>query len=184
MIRSRQLPTEQLLAPFPRLISLFLPLALAIKHSSLLDLEAALQVGETYFVKRRIYLTLERTRDIVLRNLFRKVFLAGGYEPLKDGQTEADRSRRTRVPIDEFVAGVRLSSSGGGKRPPTITDKDEVECLLANMIYKVWFNFYSYVAIIRHFLSCLVHTPNHGENESARCSSFDWSCRLTQFRVT
>jgi hypothetical protein len=104
-----------------------------------LDLEAALQDGETYFVKRRIYLTLERTRDIVLRNLFRKVFLVGGYEPLKDGQTEADRSRRTRVPIDEFVAGIRLSSSGGGKRPPTITDKDEVECLLANMIYKVRF---------------------------------------------
>src|SRR6201999_1565135 len=113
--RSRQLPTENLLNPFPRLKSLFIPLASAIKRSSLLDLEAALQVGETYFVKRRIYLTLERTRDIVLRNLFRKVFLVGGYEPLKEGQTEADRSRRTRVPIDEFVAGVRLSRGGEGR---------------------------------------------------------------------
>jgi hypothetical protein len=152
-----------------------------------LDLEAALQDGETYFVKRRIYLTLERTRDIVLRNLFRKVFLVGGYEPLKDGQTEADRSRRTRVPIDEFVAGIRLSSSGGGKRPPTITDKDEVECLLANMIYKVrFFNFSCYVAVtlpLSHaaMFGCLIFVK---DNKSDQNGTFDWSRLLTQFRAT
>jgi hypothetical protein len=126
-----------LLAPFPALEALFLPLASAIKRASLSDFEAAIQAGETYFVKRRIYLTLERARDIVLRNLFRKVFLAGGYEPLKSDQTEADRIRRTRVSINEFLAGARLSSSRGGRTAPSVTDKDEVECLLANMIYKV-----------------------------------------------
>jgi COP9 signalosome complex subunit 12 len=126
-----------LLAPFPTLETVFLPLASAIKRASLSDFEAALQAGETYFVKRRIYLTLERARDIVLRNLFRKVFLAGGYEPLKSDQTEADRIRRTRVPISEFLAGARLSSSRDGRATPSVTDKDEVECLLANMIYKV-----------------------------------------------
>ena len=81
-------------------------------------------------MKRRIYLTLERGRDIALRNLLRKVYLAGGYEG-KDGE----QIRRTRIPLDEFVAAVRLGSSGDRRR----VESDEVECLLANMIYKVRF---------------------------------------------
>lgn len=80
-------------------------------------------------VKRRIYLTLERGRDIALRNLLRKVFLAGGFEEGKDGES----IRRTRVPLEEFVAAVRLGSRGEANR----VESDEVECLLANMIYKV-----------------------------------------------
>ncbi|KAF2668826.1 hypothetical protein BT63DRAFT_471951 [Microthyrium microscopicum] len=134
ILTSHQLPTPQLLAPFPQLASLFLPLAAAIKHASLAEFDAALQAGEPYFVKRRIYLTLERARDIALRNLLRKVFVTGGYEPLLEGQTEADRKRRTRIPITEFVAAVRLSSKASNSGE-TI-DRDEVECLLANMMYK------------------------------------------------
>jgi hypothetical protein len=38
--------------------------------------------------------------------------------------------RRTRVPVDEFVAAISLGSQ-------QMLDPDEVECLLANMIYKV-----------------------------------------------
>lgn len=123
------------MAPFPQLASLFAPLASAIKHASLAEFEAALQAGEAYFVKRRIYLTLERARDIVLRNLFRKVYLAGGYEPMKEGQLESQRTRRTRVKVDEFVAAVRISSAGSDSDEKL--ERDEVECLLANMIYKV-----------------------------------------------
>jgi hypothetical protein len=137
LITSQELPTSSLLEPYPNLKAIFWPLILSIKHASLSGFEAALQSGETYFIKRRIYLTLERARDICLRNLFRKVFLVGGFEPLKDGQTEADRVRRTRVPIEEFVAGVKVSSSGHGNRQSSHIDRDEVECLLANMIYKV-----------------------------------------------
>lgn len=81
-------------------------------------------------MRRRIYLTLERGRDIALRNLLRKVFIAGGYEGGKDG---GEKIRRTRIPLDEFVAAVRLGSSADGNR----VESDEVECLLANMIYKV-----------------------------------------------
>jgi hypothetical protein len=88
----------------------------------------ALQEGEDEFVKRRIYLTLERGRDIALRNLCRKVFLAGGFE--KPKEENAQPLRRTRVPLDEFVAAIRLGSQEK-------LDSDEVECLLANQIYKV-----------------------------------------------
>ena len=81
-------------------------------------------------MKRRIYLTLERGRDIALRNLLRKVYLAGGFEESKDGGSPI---RRTRIPILEFAAAIRL----GSKIQSSRVDVDEVECLLANMIYKV-----------------------------------------------
>jgi COP9 signalosome complex subunit 12 len=106
----------------------------AIKRADLAAFDAALDAGEPEFVKRRIYLTLERGRDIALRNLLRKVFIAGGYEPLKEGQSEEDRVRRTRISVAEFTAAVRLSL---GQKNGEVLEPDEVECMLANMIYKV-----------------------------------------------
>lgn len=87
--------------------------------------------GENEFVKRRIYLTLERGRDIALRNLSRKVFLAGGFEEPKNGEPPL---RRTRIPVAEFAAAMRLGNRTGSS---SRIDMDEVECFLANLIYKV-----------------------------------------------
>jgi hypothetical protein len=116
------------LEPYPRLQKLFSPLSRCIKHGKLHEFDLALQEGEEEFVKRRIYLTLERGRDIALRNLLRKVFIAGGYdEPKEPGAVPV---RRTRVPVAEFAAAITLGSQER-------LDGDEVECLLANMIYKV-----------------------------------------------
>lgn len=123
------MPTQALLAPYPRLQRHFTPLATCIKRGDLAGFDAALHAGEAEFVKRRIYLTLERGRDIALRNLLRKVFIAGGFEPAKEG--EERKVRRTRVPIAEFAAAIRLGSGGVG------IDMDEVECMVANCIYKV-----------------------------------------------
>jgi hypothetical protein len=97
-------------------------------------------------VKRRIYLTLERGRDIVFRNLLRKVYVSGGFEPLKEGQTETDAVRRTRIPVAEFAAAMRLSF---GQNNGEVLEDDEVECLLANMIYKVRYLFI--VTFVSHF---------------------------------
>lgn len=127
LITSHTLPTEKLLEPFPRLQKLFLPLCRCIKRGELHKFDLALQEGEDEFVKRRIYLTLERGRDIALRNLLRKVFIARGFEEAKEGEKPA---RRTRVPVAEFAAAISLGSQEK-------IDNDEVECLLANMIYKV-----------------------------------------------
>ncbi|KAL1617354.1 COP9 signalosome (CSN) subunit [Diplodia seriata] len=133
LLTTHTLPTQRLLEPYPRLQQLFTPLATCIKKGDLAGFDAALVAGEDEFVKRRIYLTLERGRDIVLRNLLRKVFLAGGFEPLKEGQTEKDKLRRTRIPIAEFGAALNLSMA---RRDGEALDNDEIECLLANMIYK------------------------------------------------
>ncbi|KAJ4290651.1 COP9 signalosome (CSN) subunit [Collariella sp. IMI 366227] len=105
---------------------LFLPLCQCIKRGELHKFDLALQEGEDEFVKRRIYLTLERGRDIALRNLLRKVFIARGFEEAKEG---AEPVRRSRVPVAEFAAAISLGSQEK-------IDNDEVECLLANMIYK------------------------------------------------
>lgn len=118
---------------------LFSPLAKCIKKGDLAGFDKALIAGEDEFVRRRIYLTLERGRDIALRNLLRKVYVAGGFEEPKDGNAP---TRRTRIPVTEFAAAISL---GSRER----IDNDEVECLLANVIYKV--SPYSlYVAKPRH----------------------------------
>jgi COP9 signalosome complex subunit 12 len=133
LLTTHTLPTTNLLALHPRLEALFRPLCSCIKRGDLSGFDAALASGEHELVKRRIYLTLERGRDIALRNLFRLVFLAGGFEETKDGQAPV---RRTRVPVTEFAAAMQL----GTKTDSDVrVDIDEVECFLANLIYKVNF---------------------------------------------
>jgi hypothetical protein len=128
LLTTHTLPTLTLLSPYPRLQKLFLPLSRCIKKGDLSGFDSALIAGEDEFVKRRIYLTLERGRDIALRNLLRKVFIAGGFEEAKDASTPP--VRRTRIPVTEFGTAISIGSK-------ETMDSDEVECLLANMIYKV-----------------------------------------------
>ena len=130
LLNTHTLPTTLLLAPYPRLQTLFADLSTSIRRGDLAGFDSALAAGEDEFVKRRIYLTLERGRDIALRNLFRKVFLAGGMEEAKDSTQPV---RRTRIPVDDFAVAIRLASRSQDEP----LENDEVECLLANMIYKV-----------------------------------------------
>jgi hypothetical protein len=106
-----------------------------IKSGDLAGFDHALVAAEDEFVKRRIYLTLERGRDIAMRNLLRKVFLAAGFEEPKEGQALGDRIRKSRIPLSHFAAALRMRTSGEGNGQ--VLDDEEVECMLANMIYKV-----------------------------------------------
>ena len=56
--------------------------------------------------------------------------MAGGFEESKDGGAPI---RRTRVPVAEFVTAIKLAT----KDLQNKLERDEVECMLANMIYKV-----------------------------------------------
>lgn len=131
LLTAHKLPSSTLLSPFPRLAALFTPLTTSIRSGDLTAFNAAMESGEDEFVKRRIYLTLERGRDIILRNIFRKVFIAGGFE----GEGEA-KVRKTRVAVKEFAAALTLAGAEVGDGEGGI-DNDEVECLVANGIYKV-----------------------------------------------
>ncbi|PLB46680.1 hypothetical protein P170DRAFT_511376 [Aspergillus steynii IBT 23096] len=130
LVTTHTLPSQRLLSSFPRLEKLFRPLCECIRKGDLQGFDTAMSAGEEEFVKRRIYLPLERGRDIALRNLFRKVFIAGGFEEGKDGQPPI---RRTRVPVAEFAAAIRIGTHASDR---TRVDIDEVECLLSNLIYK------------------------------------------------
>ncbi|KAJ5545756.1 PCI/PINT associated module [Penicillium frequentans] len=130
LVTTHTLPSKQLLASFPQLELFFRPLSNCIRKGDLVGFDAAMAAGEEEFVKRRIYLPLERGRDIALRNLFRKVFIAGGFEEPKEGQPPV---RRSRIPVVEFAAALRIGTHATGR---TRIDIDEVECLLSNLIYK------------------------------------------------
>ncbi|KAJ5084800.1 PCI/PINT associated module [Penicillium alfredii] len=130
LVTTHTLPSQRLLAPFPRLERLFRPLSNCIRKGDLVGFDAAMSAGEEEFVKRRIYLPLERGRDIALRNLFRKVFIAGGFEDPKDGGPPI---RRTRIPVAEFAAALQIGNHATDR---SRVDIDEVECLLSNLVYK------------------------------------------------
>lgn len=57
--------------------------------------------------------------------------MAGGFEEPKDDQPAV---RRTRIPVAEFAAAVRIGTHADAR---SRVDIDEVECLLSNLIYKV-----------------------------------------------
>jgi hypothetical protein len=137
LITQHVVPKAPLLAESSRLERIFGPLVACIKKGDLTGFDKALAEGEPEFVKCRIFLTLERSRDVALRNLLRKVYLAGGYDDLKEGQTEKDRIRKSRIPLINFAAALRM----GGQA----VEDDEVECLLANQIYKVQCHEYRYL---------------------------------------
>lgn len=155
LLTRQQLPSPRLLSPYPRLGSLFAPLTLAIRTGSLSAFDTALAEGEHEFVRRRMYLTLERGRDICLRNLLRKVYLAGDLD--EEGK------RNTRIYVRDFAVAIRLGESGGrsGESIDVEMDgaaagnNDEVECLLANMIYKVLSKSFSFTS------SLTTHTLTH-----------------------
>lgn len=142
MLVHQQLPSPALLSEHPILEQTFLPLCRAIKSGNLSAFDQALSDAEDELVRRRIYLTLERTRDLCMRNLFRKVFVFGGYEDNKDPKTGEvlGQIRRTRIRIEDFETGIRIAYTQGAsdaKNELVMVDRDEVECFLANMIYKV-----------------------------------------------
>lgn len=135
LITQHAIPSATLLAQAPGLSRLIGPLVSCIKRGDLTGFDKALANGEPEFVKRRIFLTLERSRDITLRNLLRKVYLAAGYDDLKEGQTDKDRIRKSRIPLINFATALRMGIAGEGSGQAV--EDDEVECLLANQIYKV-----------------------------------------------
>lgn len=160
LLTSHKLPSQALLSGYPRLAALFTPISSSIRSADLTAFNSAMEAGAEEFVKRRIYLTLERGRDVLLRNLFRKVFIAGGFEAQKDTAAAGNDAgsgtgtpgvaggngtpvvgssaavRRTRVPVKEFAAALQMAGAEVGDGEGGV-DTDEVECLIANAIYKV-----------------------------------------------
>ena len=155
VVSNHKLPSPALLAPHPTLSKILNPLFAAVRSGNLLAFDNALAAAEPELVRRRIYLTLERTRDICMRNLFREVFLNAGFEETKDAEGNVTgQLRRTRIRIEEFEAAFRVAYRGSDDM---MMERDEVECFLANMIYKVCFKSSSCVCPVCMHTNRLFH---------------------------
>ena len=148
MITARRLPSPALLASNSALERLFAPLCRCVKSGDLGGFDRALEEGLERFAEKRIYLTLERARDLCLRNVLRRV--VGCEDAAGEG---GERVRRTRVRVEEFWLGLKVSLQGGVRgsgaenagvggsdegadEQADVLDSDEAECLVANCIYK------------------------------------------------
>ncbi|XP_015252682.1 PREDICTED: PCI domain-containing protein 2 [Cyprinodon variegatus] len=85
----------------------------SISEGNLLLLNEALSKHETFFIRCGIFLILEKLKIITYRNLFKKVYLL---------------LRTHQLPLDAFLVALKMMQVED-------VDLDEVQCILANLIY-------------------------------------------------
>ncbi|CAL8284885.1 unnamed protein product [Gadus morhua 'NCC'] len=105
------MPTLQLLRKYD--LMQFADVTKAVREGNLLLLTEALARHETFFIRCGIFLILEKLKIITYRNLFKTV-----YQLLRSHQ----------LPLEAFLVCLRMMKVDG-------LDLDEVQCLLANLIY-------------------------------------------------
>ncbi|KAG2099317.1 hypothetical protein BD769DRAFT_1426537 [Suillus cothurnatus] len=108
------LPTRDLMDRFPVLDELFAPFIAAIRAGDISAYDAALDKWERRLLELNLWLTLERARELCIRGLFRRVWVA------------TDQS--TRIPVSMFHCSLRLKGID--------VSMEEAECYVANMIYQ------------------------------------------------
>ncbi|KAI8352585.1 hypothetical protein B0O80DRAFT_499294 [Mortierella sp. GBAus27b] len=108
------LPPASMLEEFPELSTLYQPIVTAIKTGNVQQFDEALVSGGSRLIALGTYLTVEQSRGVAVRTLFKKVY------------TSMDRSNK----LDVSLFRTALQFAG------VTVDDDEVECMLANMIYK------------------------------------------------
>ncbi|RVE75148.1 hypothetical protein OJAV_G00013860 [Oryzias javanicus] len=105
------MPTQQLLRKYD--LMQFSDVTKGVSEGNLLLLNEALSEHETFFIRCGIFLILEKLKIITYRNLFKKVYLL-----LKTHQ----------LPLDAFLVALKMMRVED-------VDIDEVQCILANLIY-------------------------------------------------
>ncbi|KAI0677262.1 hypothetical protein C8Q78DRAFT_1001890 [Trametes maxima] len=108
------LPSRELLQRFPVLDDLYTPFITAIRLGDIRTYDASLDRFERRLVDLNLYLTLEKARELCIRGLFRRVWIA------------AEKS--TRIPVSMFHAALQMADEE--------TSSEEAECLVANMVFK------------------------------------------------
>ncbi|KAF8592763.1 hypothetical protein K439DRAFT_1656156 [Ramaria rubella] len=110
-----QIPSDRVLSRFPALLSLYSPFITAVRKGDLSSYDAALNAAEGRLFRLGIWYIWEKVRDICLRGLFRRVWVASDHG--------------TRIPMRLFHAALVIS---GGEDVCV----EEAECLVANMVAK------------------------------------------------
>ncbi|XP_059823732.1 PCI domain-containing protein 2 isoform X3 [Hypanus sabinus] len=120
MILIYLLPVKMLLGHMPTVLLLrkydllqFSDVTKAVGEGNLLLLNEALSKHEAFFIRCGIFLILEKLKIITYRNLFKKVYLL---------------LRTHQLPLDAFLVALKFMQVED-------VDIDEVQCILANLIY-------------------------------------------------
>ena len=112
-------PSRLLLQQHRQLYDLYEPLFTAIHTGNLRLFDAHFHEYSPVFLRRRVFLAIERSRQCCLRTLF---------------QRAVTEYTGTRIPIEVFQTALRV---GGDP-----LDREETECIVANMIYRGWIKGY------------------------------------------
>ncbi|KAH9844364.1 uncharacterized protein C8Q71DRAFT_696573 [Rhodofomes roseus] len=108
------LPSRELLDRFPVLDDLFTPFIRAVRTGDIRAYDSALDQCERRLVDLNLYLTLEKARELCIRGLFRKVWIAS--------------SKGTRIPVAMFHSSLQIVGMD--------VSLEEAECFVANQVYK------------------------------------------------
>ncbi|KIK73908.1 hypothetical protein PAXRUDRAFT_836126, partial [Paxillus rubicundulus Ve08.2h10] len=108
------LPSKVVMERFPALDELFSPFIAAIRTGDIATYDAALDRWECRLVELNVWITIEKARELCIRGLFRRVWVA------------CDES--TRISVSMFHRSLRLSAND--------VSADEAEGFVANMIFK------------------------------------------------
>ncbi|CAO3673307.1 unnamed protein product [Umbelopsis vinacea] len=108
-----KLPTEKLLSRYPSIATLYSPLVNAIRDGNVRAFDVAMDSGYTELINRGTFLTIEKARSMVIRTLCRRVY----------GIVNS-----TRISMDTFKQALEFAGLD--------VDMEEVECMLAVLIYK------------------------------------------------
>uniref|UniRef100_A0A3B5KH39 PCI domain-containing protein 2 n=1 Tax=Takifugu rubripes TaxID=31033 RepID=A0A3B5KH39_TAKRU len=114
------MPTHQLLRKYDLLQ--FADVTKGVSEGNLLLLNEALVKHETFFIRCGIFLILEKLKIITYRNLFKKVSLS------RDIALMYLLLRTHQLPLDAFLVALNMMQVED-------VDLDEVQCILANLIY-------------------------------------------------
>lgn len=105
------MPKQKLLEKYS--LMEFWELMEAVRNGDLRNLEKVMEKHETFYIAAGIYLIVEKLKMIAYRNLFKKVYLVLNLH---------------QIPIQSLLSALQMHGIED-------VDMDEVECLVANLIY-------------------------------------------------
>ncbi|KAK9838509.1 hypothetical protein WJX81_003800 [Elliptochloris bilobata] len=120
------IPVRMLLGALPAMglleafgLTVYAPFAEAMRTGSVQQLNESLQANQAAFIHAGTYLLMEKLRQAVCRRLLKRVWLL---------HRESDPDKAHQLPLVKFQAA--LAAQGAEM------DIDEVECLVANLIFR------------------------------------------------
>jgi len=129
------LPKPELLSKYH--LTEFLPVVKSVKNGNLGAFNEAMEKNEQFFIAKGVYLVLERLRMLTCRDLFKKI-----HHYVNPQSLPPEKRDKVRLEVCLHVFHWMNISD---------TNLDEIECILANLIYNGYIKGY-----LNHQHRCLV----------------------------